>query len=279
MTDESRPADEASGPDVGSTETEVADRGPAAGVSRRTFLRGTAAGGAAAVVAPALAGAGEAGAEAGAQLQIDEVVGNEPRVPIVLRVNGRRFRLSVEPRWTLLDVLRDRLDLTGTKQVCDRGECGACTVLRDGTPVNACLTLAIEAQDCEITTVEGLTKDGRLHPIQQAFIDNDSMQCGFCTPGMVVTLSALLADNPSPTEEDVRRAISGNLCKCATYPNIFRAAKDAAAMMTATGAAASAVPGNEAATTAEAATAAAATGASAPDRSARLSAHPTGKEG
>lgn len=226
MTDENRPLDAADGPDVGLTD---ADGAPAAGVSRRRFLKGTAAGGAAAVIAPALP-ATEAVA-GGEQLQIDESVGNEPRVPIVLNVNGRRFRLSVEPRWTLVDVLRDRLDLTGTKRACDRGECGSCTVLRDGVPVNACLTLALEAQDCEITTVEGLSKAGKLHPIQKAFIENDSMQCGFCTPGMVVTLSALLADNPSPTDNEIRKAVSGNLCKCATYPKIFRAARDAGAAM------------------------------------------------
>ena len=224
MSEEKRPPDAGERPDVEAAR----DSATATGVSRRRFLQGTAAGGAAAVIAPGLSGAEAAEAE---QLQVDEIVGSEPRVPIVLQVNGRKYRLSVEPRWTLVDVLRDRLDLTGTKRACDRGECGSCTVLRDGVPVNACLTLAIEAQDCEITTVEGLAKGGKLHPVQKAFIKNDSMQCGFCTPGMVVTLSALLDSNPDPTEKDIRRAVSGNLCKCATYPKIFRAAKDAGAII------------------------------------------------
>lgn len=188
-------------------------------ITRRRFMQGVGAGTAAALVAPGLAHAG---------LQVDEEIAGRPRQPIRLSVNGRTFRLNVEPRWTLLDVLRDALDMTGTKRVCDRGECGACTVLADGRPVYSCLTLALDAQGTQIRTIEGLSEGGRLTALQEAFVRNDALQCGFCTPGMVISLSALLERNLNPTEQDVRQAISGNLCKCGTYTKIFRAAQDAA---------------------------------------------------
>ncbi|MBI4467468.1 MAG: (2Fe-2S)-binding protein [Acidobacteria bacterium] len=187
--------------------------------TRRRFLQGVAAGTAAAVVAPELGRA---------QLQIDEEISGQPRVAIRLRVNGRSYRLSVEPRWTLLDVLRNRLDLTGTKRVCDRGECGACTVLRDGKPVYSCLTLAVDAQDSDLETIEGLSADGRLHPLQEAFVRHDALQCGFCTPGMVMASKALLDRNPQPSLDDIKEGLCGNLCKCGTYTKIFRAVQDAA---------------------------------------------------
>ena len=192
-------------------------------ISRRRFIQGVGAGAAAAVTVTKLGHA---------QLQIDEETRGQPRVPIRLRINGRTFRLNVEARWTLLEVLRNQLDLTGTKLVCDRGECGACTVLRDGQPVYSCLTLAVEAQDHEIETIESLSPDGRsLHPLQEAFVKNDALQCGFCTPGMVMSLKALLDRNQKPSHDDVVQAISGNLCKCGTYTKIFRAAQDAARTM------------------------------------------------
>ncbi|MBI2956933.1 MAG: 2Fe-2S iron-sulfur cluster binding domain-containing protein, partial [Acidobacteria bacterium] len=144
-------------------------------------MQGVSAGTAAAVFTPELAQA---------QLQIDEQIGEPPRRSLRLRVNGRIFRLSVEPRWTLLDVLRNQLDLTGTKRVCDRGECGACTVLLDGLPVYSCLLLALDAPDHDIQTIEGLSADGRLHPLQEAFVRHDALQCGFCTPGMVMSCKA-----------------------------------------------------------------------------------------
>ncbi len=193
---------------------------------RRRFLQGIGAGAAATLVAPRLGKA---------QLQVDEEIAGRPRLPIRLKVNGITYRLSVEPRWTLLDVLRNQLDLTGSKRGCDRGECGACTVLLDGQPVYSCMLLAVAAQGHAIETIEGLSKNGRLHPLQEAFIKHDAMQCGFCTPGMVMALKGLLDRNPSPSLDDIKTAVSGNLCKCGTYPKIFRAALDAAQMMRAGG--------------------------------------------
>jgi len=191
-------------------------------LSRRRFLQGVSAGTAAVAVAPELARA---------QLQLDEEATGEARVPIRLKVNGRTFRVNVEPRWTLLDVLRNQLDLTGTKRVCDRGECGACTVRVDGQTAYSCLLLALDVQEREITTIEGLSASGRLHPVQEAFVRNDALQCGFCTPGMVMACTALLEKNPEPSLEDIKAGLSGNLCKCGTYPKIFRAVREAAQMM------------------------------------------------
>ena len=145
------------------------------------------------------------------------------KVPIELTVNGTRHALQVEPRVTLLDALRDHLDITGAKRVCDRGECGACTVLLDNQTVYACSVLAIEAQGKQITTVESFMQDGQLHPVQQAFVDNDASQCGFCTPGFVVATKAFLDRHPKPTPEEVRRGLSGNFCRCGTYHGIQQA--------------------------------------------------------
>ena len=142
------------------------------------------------------------------------------KLPIELTVTGRRQKLVVAPRVTVLDALRDHLDITGAKRVCDRGECGACTVLMDNRPVYACSVLAIEAQGHPITTVESLMAGGKLHPIQQAFVDHDASQCGFCTPGFVVACKALLDRHPTPPAEDIRRGLSGNLCRCGTYKGI-----------------------------------------------------------
>lgn len=142
---------------------------------------------------------------------------------IELKVNGESREVLVEPRTTLLQVLREDLGLTGTKQGCDTGDCGACTVLIDNHPVLSCLTLAIEAQGKEILTIEGLNQQGGLHPLQQAFIDHYAVQCGFCTPGMILSAKALLDRNSHPTEEEVREAISGNLCRCTGYVKIVEA--------------------------------------------------------
>jgi carbon-monoxide dehydrogenase small subunit len=142
---------------------------------------------------------------------------------IELNVNGEIHEVPIEPRTTLLHVLREDLGLTGTKKGCDIGDCGACTVLIDGKPIISCLTLAIEAQGKEILTIEGLSKNGKLHPLQQAFIDHFAVQCGFCTPGMILSAKALLDKNSSPTEEEVRGAISGNLCRCTGYVKIVEA--------------------------------------------------------
>jgi aerobic carbon-monoxide dehydrogenase small subunit len=150
-------------------------------------------------------------------------------VSIQLSVNGQPYDATIPARRTLLDLLRDQLNLTGTKKVCDMGQCGACTVLRDGTPVLSCLTLAASCAGEEITTVEGLAgADGELSAVQQAFIECDGLQCGFCTPGQVVTATALLRDNPDPTDEEIRRGMSGNLCRCGAYQGIFDAVKMAA---------------------------------------------------
>jgi len=149
-------------------------------------------------------------------------------VPIVLRVNGKRHALTVEPRVTLLDALRERLDLTGTKKGCDRGECGACTVLVDGRRIKSCLTLAVMRQDAAITTVEGLARDGELHPVQAAFIRHDAFQCGGCTSGQIMSAVALIDEGHAGSDDEVREWMSGNLCRCACYPNIVTAVRDAA---------------------------------------------------
>ncbi|MBV9168870.1 MAG: (2Fe-2S)-binding protein [Chloroflexi bacterium] len=140
-----------------------------------------------------------------------------------LNVNGDSLELRVEPRRTLLDALREDLHLTGTKKVCDMGDCGACTVLVDGEPMYACLVLAVDVQDRPITTIEGLAHGQALDPVQQAFIEADAFQCGFCTPGQIMSITALLRANPSPTEADVRRAVTGNVCRCGAYQHIVRA--------------------------------------------------------
>jgi xanthine dehydrogenase YagT iron-sulfur-binding subunit len=142
------------------------------------------------------------------------------KVPIELTINGQKHTLQLEPRVTLLDALRDQLDITGAKRVCDRAECGACTVLLDNRVVYACSVLAIEAQGKAITTVEALMQGETLHPIQQAFVDNDASQCGFCTPGFVVAFKAFLDQHPNASPEEIRHGLSGNLCRCGTYHGI-----------------------------------------------------------
>ena len=185
--------------------------------SRRSFLK-TAGVGAAATTVVGVGAKGEAA----------QVLGPDA-VTLSLNVNGTVRQVTVEPRVTLLDALRNHLDLTGAKQVCDRGGCGACTVLLDGEPVNSCLVLAADAEGHEITTVEGLGTPDRLSPLQQAFVEKDALQCGFCTPGMIMSCAALLARNPDPRLEDVQHAVSGNLCRCGTYPHVFEATLAAAA--------------------------------------------------
>ncbi len=149
-------------------------------------------------------------------------------VPVTLKVNGETLKLKLEPRVTLLDALRNYSSLTGAKEGCDRAACGACTVLLDDLPVYACQKLAIEAQGCEITTVEGLAKNGKLTKVQQAFWDKDALQCGYCTPGFIMSVTALLKKNPHPTADEVKHACAGNLCRCGTHPHIVQAALQAA---------------------------------------------------
>jgi xanthine dehydrogenase YagT iron-sulfur-binding subunit len=145
------------------------------------------------------------------------------KAPMEFTINDKKYKANLEPRVTLLDALRDQFDLTGAKRVCDRAECGACTVLLDSKAVYACSILAIEAQGKPIRTVESLMQQDKLHPVQQAFVDNDASQCGFCTPGFVVACKAFLDKHPTPTPEDLRRGLSGNLCRCGTYHGIQQA--------------------------------------------------------
>ncbi|MCC6443729.1 MAG: (2Fe-2S)-binding protein [Armatimonadetes bacterium] len=148
--------------------------------------------------------------------------------PITLKVNGQTHSLKVSPRVTLADALRNHLDLTGTKVVCDRGSCGGCTVLVDGKTAYSCMMLAVDAEGKEVTTVEGLARGSRLHPVQSAFIEHDALMCGFCTPGFIISVSSLLSRTPRPTLEQVKESVSGNVCRCGAYPNIFKAALAAA---------------------------------------------------
>lgn len=192
--------------------------------SRRSFLKTGAASAISAGIVPAALIAPSADAAS-------ELAG-PGAVPIRLDVNGAARSLSVEPRTTLLDALRDVLDLTGAKKVCDRGTCGACTVLLDGQPAYACSVLAIDAQSRKIATVEGLGgADGALHLLQAAFVEHDAQQCGFCTPGFVMAAKALIDRDPAPTDPAIDRALGGNVCRCGTYAGMRRAVKDAASKL------------------------------------------------
>jgi len=191
------------------------------GFSRRNFLK-TAGVGAAAT---GLVGVG-------ASAQAATVLGPGP-VPLSLKINGAMKTATVEPRVTLLSALRNHLDLTGAKQVCDRGGCGACTVLVDGEPVASCLMLAADAVGHEVTTVEGLGTPEKMSPLQAAFVECDGLQCGFCTPGFVVAGTALLARNPNPSLDQVKDGLAGNLCRCGTYGRVFEAVQKAAKSMAA----------------------------------------------
>jgi xanthine dehydrogenase YagT iron-sulfur-binding subunit len=184
-------------------------------VSRRDFLKSAGVGGLATAVSAA--GAAEAEAQTGPR-----VIG-PGESPVTLMVNGRRLELRLEPRVTLLDALRNRADLTGSKRVCDRGTCGACTMIVDGRTVYSCSTLAIEAQGKAIRTVDGLSTGNTLHPVQQAFCDVDALMCGFCTPGFVMAATALLEKYPNPTPEQARRGLDGNVCRCGTFVRIMEA--------------------------------------------------------
>lgn len=150
---------------------------------------------------------------------------------IALKVNQETFEIAVDPHRTLLEVIREQLNLTGTHKGCDEGECGACTVLMDGKPVTSCLVLALEAEGKEITTIEGLAEGESLHPLQESFVNKGGIQCGFCTPGMILTAKAFLDENPDPTPEDVKKVLSGNLCRCTGYTQIIESVMDAAKVL------------------------------------------------
>ncbi|MGD8237729.1 MAG: (2Fe-2S)-binding protein [Armatimonadota bacterium] len=154
-----------------------------------------------------------------------------PKQLLSLTVNGERYEVAVDSRDTLLRVIRDHLGLTGTKDGCGEGECGACTVLLDGKAVCSCITLALDAEGREVTTIEGISENGSLHPLQEAFVEHGAIQCGFCTPGMIVSAKALLDENPNPSDEQIRAAIVGNLCRCTGYTHIITAIKAAAESM------------------------------------------------
>ncbi|MGI4881143.1 MAG: (2Fe-2S)-binding protein [Janthinobacterium lividum] len=193
------------------------------GFSRRTFL---ASGTVAAAAVPLAAQA------KGRTMDQAAAVKAEIGVPITLRINGGDHRITVDPRTTLLDTLRERLGLTGAKKGCDQGQCGACTVHVDGRATLSCLTLAIAAQGRDIVTIEGLAAaDGTLHPMQAAFVDNDAFQCGYCTPGQIMSAIAIVHDGHANDAGTIREAMSGNLCRCAAYPNIVAAIEQAAVQM------------------------------------------------
>jgi xanthine dehydrogenase YagT iron-sulfur-binding subunit len=193
---------------------------PQDGLSRRDFLKGASM-----AVSTGLLAAPDAGAVA--PVHSPGVLG-PGAVPITLQINGKAHSLQVEPRVTLLNALRNQLDLTGAKKVCDRGVCGACTVILDGRPVYACNVLAIEAEGHTLETIEGLGTASDLHPVMAAFVNHDAQQCGFCTPGFVVACKAFLDKHPDPTREDVERGLGGNLCRCGTYAGVQEAVLEAA---------------------------------------------------
>ncbi len=192
------------------------------GMTRRKFLKGVGSGVVGSTVLlqtlPALSDA--------------EAAMNQPqhdgKVVLAFTINGKPVRLLVEPRMTLAEVIRDELHLTGTKVVCNQGECGGCTVLLDGKAVYSCHLLALDAAGKEVTTIEGLMNGEQLHPLQQAFVDHDGLQCGFCTPGQIMAAHALLREHPHPTREQVKQGMAGNLCRCGAYPNIIESVLAAA---------------------------------------------------
>lgn len=203
------------------------DKKQGTNISRRNFLKGVGTGTVAATVAPSVLIGSEKAADAQAGDAIESAT-------IELTINGKSYQVEVEARTTLLTVLRDgidtsgdNVDLTGAKLICDRGECGGCTVMVDGKSVYACMMLAIDAQGKQLTTVEGLADGDDLHPVQEAFIQHDALMCGFCTPGFIVSSAALLNENANPTLEEIKVGLSGNTCRCGTYPFIFDAVKTA----------------------------------------------------
>jgi len=198
---------------------ESPDKDDRVNVSRRNFLK-TAGVGSLATAVTAV-GVGEVAAQNG------PVALGPGDVPVTLMVNGKRLDLRIEPRVTLLNALRNRADLTGNKRVCDRGACGACTMIVDGRTVYSCSTLAIEVQGKQIRTVDGLANGTTLHPVQQAFVDTDGLMCGFCTPGFVMATVALLERTPNPTAEQARKGLDGNICRCGTFVRIMEAAMKA----------------------------------------------------
>ncbi len=210
------------GPDGTRSATHDTSAVVTSGVTRRSFIQ--------TLGVSAAAGAIRTGADRAMAREQDaadpEIVGPGP-ARATLRVNGKALVAQIEPCTTLLDALRERFDMTGSKLVCDRGSCGACSVLVDGKLVASCMMLALDAVDSEIMTIEGLARDGVLDPVQEAFIRHDALQCGFCTPGLVMAARALLNNTPKPTLAEIKKGLSGNICRCGTYTNVFNATLEA----------------------------------------------------
>ena len=205
---------------------------PHAPLSRRTFMLSTAASAAAPLAAgPSLAARHQGPAEARPPATGASLAGQPIALPMTVQVNGSPHALNLDPRTALLDALRDHLGLMGTKKGCDHGQCGACTVLLDGERVLSCLTLAAQAQVRAVTTIEGLSVGDTLHPMQQAFVDNDALQCGYCTPGQIMSAVACVREGRATNDHEIREYMSGNLCRCAAYPNIVAAVRQAAPLM------------------------------------------------
>ncbi len=203
------------------TKPDSEQRKPGKGFSRRGFLRGVS------ITSGAL---GTGLLESPADAQTPGAVLGPTAVPVTLNINGKAHKIEVEPRETLLDTLRNKLDLTAAKRVCDRGTCGACTVMLNGKAVYACTVLAVDAQGKQIKTLEGLSASGKPDPVSQAFVNNDAQQCGYCTPGFVMATRALLDHTPKPTDEQIKHGLGGNICRCGTYMGVRKAVLEAAGM-------------------------------------------------
>lgn len=205
------------------SKSEIAKK-PKSGFSRRGFLQGVGIGSGALTT-------GLLTKEADAATSGNANVSGPGAVPVTLNINGKPHTVNIEPRETLLDTLRNKLDHTAAKRVCDRGTCGACTVILDGKVAYSCTVLAIDAQGRKIQTLEGLSMNGKLHPVSEAFFDNDAQQCGYCTPGFVMAAKGFLDRHPNPTEEDVKKGLGGNFCRCGTYMGVRKAVLEAATRM------------------------------------------------
>ena len=189
-------------------------------ISRRSFIKGA---GAVAAAAGLVRVPGAAAEQKSLPAGVAESLGPAAE-SVELKINGQTFKFTIEPRVTLLGAFREHLGLTGTKLVCDRGACGACTVHLDGRPVTSCMMLAVDARGHEVTTIEGLGTPAKMHPVQAAFVEHDALQCGFCTPGMVMSVAAALERNPAATIDEIKHATAGNTCRCGTYTHVFEAA-------------------------------------------------------